>query len=72
MIVAPVGCDDRGEKEENGEPDAAVENVLWELSVPNSLMPNLLSSAFFSNTKDEATFEIDDSPRAPKKPVCCG
>lgn len=80
VMVAPVGCVDSGEKEENEESDAvsavAVEDALWGLSIPEPLGPNLLSSDFRPNAKDEATLDIDDSPPnapgGPKKPVCCG
>jgi hypothetical protein len=73
VIVAPVCCDDSDEMEENKESDAVVvDDVFWGLSVPKLLGPNLLSSNFRPNAKDEATLEIDDSPRAPKRPVCCG
>lgn len=74
VMVAPVGCVDSGEKEENKESDAVV--VVCGLSIPEPLGLNFLSSGFRPNAKDEATLDIDDSPPeapgGPKKPVCCG
>lgn len=74
MMVAPVGCVDSGEKEENKESDTVA--VVCGLSVPKLVGLNLLSSDFRPNAKDEATLDIDDSPPeapgVPKKPVCCG